>query len=215
MSLPYLIAIVGGRVIPAFHRQRREGFKPSLLTRSVEVVSVGALVVILASLVSSRRGCRSQTVCGLLILVVAAVGQLVAFAALAATSCALGNPLLWMLPVAYAWLPISLALRALELQAIIPSGAASPRVHSRGDHISDDRDDDAKRIGSFRAAVGCRAGGDRGLRLIAVVCHRARTCSTNHAGCLPRGYDRCRLIVDLGVCRVSDALLADPDAASH
>ena len=32
--------------------------------------------------------------------------------------------MLWMLPAAYAWLPISLALRALELQSIISTGAA-------------------------------------------------------------------------------------------
>jgi uncharacterized protein involved in response to NO len=59
----------------------------------------------------------------LVILVVAAVGQL-ARLLLWQPLRALGNPLLWMLPAAYAWLPISLALRALELQAIIPSGAA-------------------------------------------------------------------------------------------
>jgi uncharacterized protein involved in response to NO len=34
------------------------------------------------------------------------------------------NPLLWMLPVAYAWLPIALGLRALAQLSVIPPGAA-------------------------------------------------------------------------------------------
>ena len=116
-----LIAIVGGRVIPAFIGNAVKESNPRYNT-SVEVVSVGALVVILAIGILAPWMPVADSV-WLVVLVVAAVGQL-ARLLLWQPLRALGNPLLWMLPAAYAWLPISLALRALELQAIIPSGAA-------------------------------------------------------------------------------------------
>ena len=116
-----LIAIVGGRVIPAFIGNAVKDSNPRHI-RSVEVVSVGALVVILALGILTPWMPVADNV-WFLILVIAAVGQLVRLLLWRPLS-ALGNPLLWMLPAAYAWLPVSLALRALELQSIVPSGAA-------------------------------------------------------------------------------------------
>jgi uncharacterized protein involved in response to NO len=116
-----LIAIVGGRVIPAFIGNAVKGSNPRNL-RSVEVVSVGALIVILIIGVLAPWVPVSDNV-WFLLLVIAAVGQLVRLL-LWQPLRALGNPLLWMLPASYAWLPISLALRALELQSIVPSGVA-------------------------------------------------------------------------------------------
>jgi len=116
-----LIAIVGGRVIPAFIGNAVTESKPRY-NRSVEVVSVGALVVILAIGVLAPWMPVADNV-WVLILVIAALGQFVRLL-LWQPLRALGNPLLWMLPAAYAWLPISLALRALELQSIVPSGVA-------------------------------------------------------------------------------------------
>jgi uncharacterized protein involved in response to NO len=116
-----LIAIVGGRVIPAFIGNAVEGASPRHI-RSVEFVSVGALLVILvAGIVKPWIAVPHNA--WLVVLVVAAVGQGVRLL-LWQPFRARGNPLLWMLPVAYAWLPISLALRALELQSMVPSGAA-------------------------------------------------------------------------------------------
>jgi len=116
-----LIAIVGGRVIPAFIGNAVQGASPRHVS-SVEVVSVGALVVILVAAVL-RPWIAIPNIAWLVVFVVAAVGQGIRLL-LWQPFRARGNPLLWMLPVAYAWLPISLALRALELQSIIPSGAA-------------------------------------------------------------------------------------------
>ena len=116
-----LIAIVGGRVIPAFIGNAVEGASPRHI-RSVEFVSVGALLVILVAGVVKPWIAVPHTA-WLIIFVVAAVGQGVRLL-LWQPFRARGNPLLWMLPVAYAWLPISLALRALELQSMVPAGAA-------------------------------------------------------------------------------------------
>jgi len=116
-----LIAIVGGRVIPAFIGNAVKDSSPRH-NRSVEIVSVGALIVILALGVFAAWLPVSKNT-WFLLLVVAAVGQFVRLL-LWQPFRAIGNSLLWMLPAAYAWLPISLALRAMELQSIVPPGAA-------------------------------------------------------------------------------------------
>jgi len=116
-----LIAIVGGRVVPAFIGNAVEGSSPRHI-RSVEFVSIGALLVILVAGVVTPW-IAVPHIAWLSVFVIAAVGQGVRLL-LWQPFRARGNPLLWMLPVAYAWLPISLALKALELSSIIPSGAA-------------------------------------------------------------------------------------------
>jgi uncharacterized protein involved in response to NO len=116
-----LIAIVGGRVVPAFIGNAVEGTNPRHI-RSVEFVSVGALVVILIAGILKPWVAVPHNV-WLIVFVVAAMGQGIRLS-LWQPLRARGNPLLWMLPVAYAWLPISLALRALELQSMVPGGAA-------------------------------------------------------------------------------------------
>jgi len=120
-TLAILIAIVGGRVIPAFIGNAVQGASPRHVG-SVEGVSVGALVVILIAGVV-KPWIAVQHAPWLVIVVVAAVVQGIRLL-LWQPFRARGNPLLWMLPVAYAWLPISLVLRVLELQSIVPSGAA-------------------------------------------------------------------------------------------
>jgi len=116
-----LIAIVGGRVVPAFIGNAVEAASPRHIG-SVEFVSVGALVVILIA-GAVKPWIAVPHIAWLIIFLAAAVGQglrLLLWQPLKAR----GNSLLWMLPVAYAWLPISLLLRALELQSIVPSGVA-------------------------------------------------------------------------------------------
>jgi len=120
-ALAILIAIVGGRVIPAFIGNAVQGATPRHIS-SVEIVSVGALVVVLVADVV-KPWIVAPHIAWLVIFVVAAAGQGLRLL-LWQPFRARGNPLLWMLPVAYAWLPVSLALRALELQSIIPSGAS-------------------------------------------------------------------------------------------
>ena len=116
-----LIAIVGGRVIPAFIGNAVKEAEPRHHI-GVEVVSVGALVVILALGVLHPWVAVPATA-WLVILTIAAVGQGVRLL-LWQPLRAVGDPLLWMLPVAYAWLPITLALRALSLFDIVPISAA-------------------------------------------------------------------------------------------
>jgi len=116
-----LIAIIGGRVIPAFIGNAVKGSNPRHSV-SVEIASIGALVVILIIGVMAPWIPVSNNV-WFSLFIIAAVGQGVRLL-LWQPLRARGNPLLWMLPAAYAWLPISLALRALELQSIISTGAA-------------------------------------------------------------------------------------------
>jgi uncharacterized protein involved in response to NO len=54
--------------------------------------------------------------------IVAAVAHLLRLA-LWQPQVTLGNPLLWMMPVAYSWLPAALLLRALSTVAVIVPGA--------------------------------------------------------------------------------------------
>ncbi len=116
-----LIAIVGGRVIPAFIGNAVQDSNPRHNV-VVEIVAVGALIVVLGIDILTPwvpvSGFAWQ-----LILIVAAVGHFIRLL-LWQPLRTRANPLLWMLPVAYAWLPVSFALRALELQSIVSSGAA-------------------------------------------------------------------------------------------
>jgi len=116
-----LIAIVGGRVIPAFIGNAVKQAVPRH-SIGVEVVSVGALVVVLA-LGVLNPWVPVPAIVWIAVLIIAAAGQgirLLLWQPLRARE----NPLLWMLPAAYAWLPISLALRVLSLFDIVPISAA-------------------------------------------------------------------------------------------
>jgi len=86
--------------------------------RSVEVVSVGALIVILVAGVVKPWIAVSNNA-WLVLFIVAALGQGIRLL-LWQPFRARGNPLLWMLPIAYAWLPISLVFRALGVLNIVP-----------------------------------------------------------------------------------------------
>ena len=116
-----LIAIIGGRVIPAFIGNAVRQAEPRHHI-GVEVVSIGALVVILA-LGVLQPWMPVPATAWIVVLTIAAVGQGIRLL-LWQPWRAVGNPLLWMLPAAYAWLPITLALRALALFDIVPVSAA-------------------------------------------------------------------------------------------
>lgn len=116
-----LLAIIGGRVIPAFIGNAIKHSAPRHIS-SVEVVSVGALVVILA-FDSLHWWMPVSSATWFVILTIAAVGQGIRLL-LWQPFRARGDPLLWMLPAAYAWLPITLALRALSLSNVVPISAA-------------------------------------------------------------------------------------------
>ena len=113
-----LFALIGGRVIPAFTRNAVAGSNPRH-EPWLEVVAFGSLLLI--ALVTLAGGALAAWIPASLF-VVAAVAHLLRLA-LWQPQLTLGNPLLWMMPVAYSWLPIALMLRGLSTAAVVVPGA--------------------------------------------------------------------------------------------
>lgn len=114
-----LFALVAGRVIPAFTRNAIAGSDPKQLVW-LEFLSFGSLILI----VTARVGSDWFSIPALLpttLLVVAAVSHSFRLA-LWQPQLTVRDPLLWMMPVAYSWLPIALFLRALAGHAIVSQG---------------------------------------------------------------------------------------------
>jgi len=108
MTLVY--AIVAGRVIPAFTRNAIPDSNPGQ-AGWLEFLAFASLVSIIAlRLVSDWV--PIATILPTTLMVLAAVSHAFRLA-LWQPQATLGNTLLWMLPVAYSWLPIALFLRAL------------------------------------------------------------------------------------------------------
>lgn len=114
-----LFALVGGRVIPAFTRNAVQGSDP-VHKPWLEVCAFGLLVLVAA-----------MTLLGGSIVLAQWVPVTVLFLAAGAHALRLSywqpwrtlhSPLLWMMPVAYSWLPIALLLRALSSFAIVVPG---------------------------------------------------------------------------------------------
>jgi uncharacterized protein involved in response to NO len=115
-----VFAIVAGRVIPAFTRNAIPGSDPRTV-KWLEVISFGSLVLIILTRVGSDW-VSIPAMIPTTIIVVAAVSQAFRLA-LWQPWLTLGNPLLWMMPVAYSWLPITLFLRVLAAHSVIGQGA--------------------------------------------------------------------------------------------
>jgi uncharacterized protein involved in response to NO len=109
-----LVTVIGGRIVPAFtaNALRQRGETVTTITRpAVEYTVIGAMVVIAIVDAFSPESALS--------------GYVAAFAALAhivrlggwRSFRTRGEPILWVLHVAYAWLPIGLALKACSLLA--------------------------------------------------------------------------------------------------
>jgi uncharacterized protein involved in response to NO len=115
-----LLATVAGRVIPAFTRNA----VPNATSRHepwVEVVSFASIVLII--FVSVLRG-YSAPASGLMavLFLIAAAAHAIRLA-LWEPIKTLHNPLLWMMPVAYSWIPFAFFLRALTSLAVVPASA--------------------------------------------------------------------------------------------
>jgi uncharacterized protein involved in response to NO len=122
-----LITVIGGRIVPAFtaNALRRRGGEPNLVTRAwLEYAVIGLMVAIAVVDVFAPNG--------------AASGTLAAIAALAhgwriigwRSFRTRGEPILWILHVAYAWLPLGLALKACALLG--DAAWASKWLHALG-----------------------------------------------------------------------------------
>lgn len=113
-----LMAIMAGRVIPAFIENAVPGSNPRRLL-GVEILALGSLVLILVAEISSFWFPVDAMIwCGFFI--VAAIANIIRLL-LWSPFQTRHNPLLWMLPVAYAWIPIALVFRAA---AMLPVGVS-------------------------------------------------------------------------------------------
>ncbi|MGI9293421.1 MAG: NnrS family protein [Pseudomonadales bacterium] len=116
-----LMAIIGGRVIPVFTANAITTASPRSVF-GVEVTAFAALVVVLvAGLLTFWYPLPATLWLALLVTAALVHGMRLL---LWQPYRSYRNPLLWMLPVAYAWIPISLLLRALAQIAVVPSAVA-------------------------------------------------------------------------------------------
>ena len=118
--LVILMAIVGGRVIPAFTRNAL----PSATSRHepwVEVITFVSMILI--TLVTAMNGYRAvPSMLAAILLLIAAASHAIRLALWDPVKT-LYIPLLWMMPVAYSWMPIAFLLRALAVTNVVPAGA--------------------------------------------------------------------------------------------
>ena len=106
-----LFAVVGGRVIPAFTRNAVPGSDP-VNVKWVEVIAFGSLVLLaMTSLLSGALVLPAWLPISLAFIAAASHALRLAHWQPGLTR---DNPLLWMMPVAYSWLPVALILRGLS-----------------------------------------------------------------------------------------------------
>lgn len=111
-----LMAIMAGRVIPAFTANAVPGSNPRRFL-GIEILALGSLVLILAAEIGSFWLRVDAMIWGALFAVaaIAHIVRLLLWHPLKTRH----DPLLWMLPVAYAWIPVALFFRAA---AMFPTG---------------------------------------------------------------------------------------------
>jgi uncharacterized protein involved in response to NO len=118
-TVAILFALVGGRVIPAFTRNAVPGSDP-VHKAWLEVCAFGLLVLIAAmTLLGGSIALAPWVPVTMLLLAAMAHALRLAYWQPQLT---LNSPLLWMMPVAYSWLPFALLLRGLSSFAIVVPG---------------------------------------------------------------------------------------------
>jgi len=117
-----LMAIIGGRVIPAFTKNAIASAQPRHV-KSVEFIAMGSLVLILVADSLGFRSVMAPPAWAVLLLLAAVANAVRLF--LWQPQKTRNHPLLLMLPVGYGWIPISLALRAATPWLDISSAAAT------------------------------------------------------------------------------------------
>ena len=115
-----LMAIIGGRVIPAFTRNAASDSNPRH-EHWVEIATFGSMILVVLLTAVSGSWAAPSGLMALLFIVAAAAH---------ATRLGLWdpiktvhNPLLWMMPAAYSWIPFAFLLRALAAMNIVPGSA--------------------------------------------------------------------------------------------
>ena len=105
-----LFALVGGRVIPAFTRNAVPGSDP-VNKLWLEVLAFGSLLLLAGlTFASEKLAMHGWLPASLAFLAAGAHALRLAYWQPGMT---FNNPLLWMMPVAYSWLPVALLLRGL------------------------------------------------------------------------------------------------------
>jgi uncharacterized protein involved in response to NO len=114
-----LVAVVAGRVIPVFTANAVATARPRKVY-AVDLVAIGSLLLLLLLEVSSYWLQISNTIWAGIFFVAGAAHfiRLILWDAFRTHH----NALLWMLPVAYAWMPIALIIRGL---AMLPGGTST------------------------------------------------------------------------------------------
>jgi uncharacterized protein involved in response to NO len=115
-----LMTIVGGRVIPAFTNNA----VPEANSRHeswVEIVTFTSMLLVALITVTSGAWTPPPMVMTSLLIAVAAAHAI--RLALWEPGKTLHNPLLWMMPAAYSWIPFAFLLRALATQNVVPASA--------------------------------------------------------------------------------------------
>ncbi len=115
-----LFAIVAGRVIPTFTKNAIPESQPRHASW-LEFLAFGSLVLIVATRLGSDWVSFPLLV-PTTIIVIAAVAHAFRLA-LWQPKFTVRDPLLWMMPVAYSWLPVALFLRALAGYSVVSQGA--------------------------------------------------------------------------------------------
>jgi uncharacterized protein involved in response to NO len=111
-----LVTIIGGRIVPAFTANglRRRGESVDLVTRNwVEVAVIAAMILIVLVDGFASSG-RVATALAAVLALIAAALHAVRLSGWRTLKVG-GESILWVLHVAYAWLPIGLALKGVHL----------------------------------------------------------------------------------------------------
>ncbi|QPF74011.1 NnrS family protein [Roseateles sp. DAIF2] len=114
----FILAVMGGRVIPMFTNNGAPGANATRRPR-LEQLSLGALLTLLAADLGGLAGLPLALLCAL-----AATLHLLRWL-LWQPQRTWRVPLLWVLHIAYAWLPLHLALRGLAALDLVPASLAT------------------------------------------------------------------------------------------
>jgi uncharacterized protein involved in response to NO len=114
----FVIAVMGGRVIPMFTNNGVPGTSPRR-TKWIERAALGGVLLLLAFDVAGVRGAPLATLAALVAL--AHAWRLALWQPLRT----LRVPLVWVLHAAYAWIPVHLVLRALAELDVVASPLAT------------------------------------------------------------------------------------------
>jgi uncharacterized protein involved in response to NO len=115
-----LITVIGGRIVPAFtaNALRRRGIDAPLRTHGgIEAAVISMMIAVLAADIFAPASLAAAIVAAL-----AAAAHAVRMAGWQSLRT-LREPIVWVLHLAYAWLPIGLALKAIHLSAHAPWAA--------------------------------------------------------------------------------------------